>query len=84
LQNVERGYPGARRGDLAELPEAIRQSQDGESGQKQHFEEAERDIAAVPGDSGQSSSGSRPAGHFRRTLQYRLKEYGLVDSDIAE
>lgn len=72
---------------LAELPEVIRQSQDGESGQETGIlKEAERDaIAAVlKRTAGNRRLAADRLGISRRTLQYRLKEYGLVDSDIAE
>jgi transcriptional regulator with PAS, ATPase and Fis domain len=88
LQNVIERAVILARGEvtMAELPEVIRQSQVGESGQETGIlKEAERDaIAAVlKVTAGNRRLAADRLGISRRTLQYRLKEYGLVDNEIA-
>jgi DNA-binding NtrC family response regulator len=89
LQNVIERAVILARGEvtLTELPEIIRQCQ--ENGGREDggiLKEAERDaiITALKATVGNRRLAAERLGISRRTLQYRLKEYGLVGEDEAE
>ncbi|MDD2898700.1 MAG: sigma-54 dependent transcriptional regulator [Desulfuromonadaceae bacterium] len=89
LQNVIERAVILARGEVteAELPDGIRSARNGAPGPEVGIlKEAERDaiVAALKSTGGNRRLAADRLGISRRTLQYRLKEYGLVGEDDAE
>lgn len=89
LQNVIERAVILARGEVtaAELPEGIRAMQDAQQRDEVGIlKEAERDaiVSAIKATAGNRRLAAERLGISRRTLQYRLKEYGLISADDSE
>jgi DNA-binding NtrC family response regulator len=89
LQNIIERAVILARGEVtaAEFPDSIRAILDGqERDEVGILKEAEREaiVAAIKATAGNRRLAAERLGISRRTLQYRLKEYGLISADDSE